>query len=85
MKNRIMKPYTYENEKRMQAMFGLRHRPERYTEKDTARFALSHYVKPHRIVYVDENPMGLIEGWYIVCPADAERLHRETEGLITYA
>ncbi|MGM9686928.1 MAG: hypothetical protein ACI3YI_12015 [Bacteroidaceae bacterium] len=73
------------NEKRMQAIFGLRHQPERYTTFERAKSALSHYVKPHRIVIVNENPMGLIEGWYIVCPADAEMLHRETEGLITYA
>lgn len=77
--------YTYENEKRMQNTFGLRHRPDRYRKLETAQYALKHYTKTQHILKVDENPMGIIPGFYIVCPADATRIIRETEGAFNYA
>ena len=80
-----MRTYDFSNERRMQRMFGLRYRPDRFTRKATAESFARGCTKPHYVVFVDENPDGIIEGWYVVCPADAERLHRETEGLITYA
>ena len=84
-KMNIMRKIDFTNEKRMQRVFGLRYAPDRYTSIENAKKGLKFYVKPHRIVRVNENPMGLTIGWYVVCPADAERLHKETEGLITYA
>lgn len=74
----------FQNEKRMQNMFGLRHRPDRYSKLETAEYALKHYTKMQHILVVNENPLGIIPGFYIVCPADAARIIRFTDGAINY-
>lgn len=73
------------NEERLQKMYSLKYRPDRFVHKENAFSFAKGCVKPQRVVFVDENLDGIEIGWYVVCPADAERLHKETEGLITYA
>jgi hypothetical protein len=74
----------FENEKRMQKMFNLRNRPERFTKKDNALNFAATCVKSQMVVFLDENPDNLISGYYVVCPADFSRLEREAEGLFHY-
>jgi hypothetical protein len=74
----------FENEKRLQKAFNLRHRPERFVNKDNAiRFA-NGCIKLHVVFYLDENPANFIPGYYVVCFADANRLETEAEGIFTY-
>lgn len=76
-----MKTSVFENEKKMQQMFNLRNRPERFTNKENAiRFAKG-CVKSQMVVFLDENPANLVPGYYVVCPADFSRLEREAEGI----
>lgn len=76
---------VFENEKRLQRLFGLRHRPCRFMHKDSAISFASHGVKYRDVVlFLDENPDGLISGYYVVCPADFARLEREAEGIFKY-
>ncbi len=79
-----MKTSVFENEKRMQKMFNLRNRPDRFTKKANALSFASGCIKPQRVVFLDENPAGLISGYYVVCPADLSRLEREAEGIFHY-
>ncbi|GEM_PF-3347328 len=76
---------TFANEKKLQEVFNLRHQPDRYITKGSAFNSLQYYVKPMRVMEVDENPYGIASGWYVVSPVDAERLLRKAKGLITYA
>ena len=76
--------YDFYNEKRMQKLFGLRQRPSRFISRENAiRFAKG-CTTLHIVVFVDENPDELISGYYVVCPADAEKLQRETDGAIIW-
>lgn len=75
---------VFENEKRIQRMFGLRHRPERFSNKEAAlRFAAG-CVNPQMVIGFDENPAGIIPAYYVVCPADFSRLEREAEDCFFY-
>ena len=60
----------FENEKRMQKMFNLRNRPERFTKKENALSFAAGCTKSQMVVFLDENPSDLISGYYVVCPAD---------------
>ena len=65
----------------MQKMFGLKHRPDRFTRKESAvNFAKK---SSDMVVFLDENPDNLIIGYYVICPADFTRLEREAEGIFT--
>ncbi len=54
----------------IQKQHGLKYQPSIYRNEALARSALSHYVKPHRII------LGNCPEFWIVCHADAERLLR---------
>jgi len=72
---------TFANEKRFQAVFGLKNRPERFTKRENVLSSIRHSVIPQMIVIVDENPDGFIPGYYLMTPADASRLEKQTDGL----
>ena len=74
----------FANEKIMQKMFNLKNRPERFTKKENALSFAAHCVKSQMVVFLDENPVGLIAGYYVVGLADYSRLEREAEGCFTY-
>ena len=74
----------FANEKRLQRMFGLRHRPERFVKKENALRFAANCIKSQMVAYLDENPVGLIPGYYVFCPADFSRLEREAYGIFTY-
>lgn len=74
----------FENEKRIQKMFNLLHRPTRFTKKEYAISYANGCTKMHMVVFLDENPDNLISGYYVVCPADYSRLEREAEGIFHY-
>ena len=75
---------VFENEKRMQKVFNLRNRPERFTKKENAISYAKGCIKSQMVVFLDENPDNLISGYYVVCPADYSRLEREAEGIFHY-
>lgn len=76
---------TFDNEKRLQRLFGLRHRPARFAHRETAVSFARHGVKYADVVlFLGDNPDGLISGFYVVCPADFARLEREADGLFKY-
>ena len=75
---------VFENEKRIQKMFNLRNRPERFTKKENAISYAKGCIKAQMVVFLDENPDNLISGYYVVCPADYSRLEREAEGIFHY-
>ena len=69
----------------MKELFGLRNRPDRFTQKSLAKSYSSGTVKPSRVVVVENNnDYGLQKGYYVTTPADAERVLRKTQGKITY-
>ena len=74
----------FANEKRMQAQFGLRNRPERFVNEENARSFAARAVKFERIMHITDNDYGLIRGWYALTPADAERVYKKTNGKLTY-
>lgn len=79
-----MKTSVFANEKRLQKLFGLRNRPERFSSKENAISFASRCIKSQMIVYLDENPIDLIPGYYVVCPADYSCLEHEAEGIFHY-
>jgi hypothetical protein len=79
-----MATYNYENENRIQKMFNLKHRPDRFTKKENALSFAARCTKSQMVVFLDENPANLIPGYYVVCPADYSRLEREAEGIFHY-
>ena len=76
--------YSWENEKNLQAFFGLRNRPDRFTNRENALSYANGCAKTMMVVYLDENPANFIPGYYVVCPADFSRLEREAEDIFTY-
>ncbi len=74
----------FANEKRMQAQFGLRNRPDRFVNKKNARSFAAGAVKFNRIMHIADNDYGLKHGWYVMTPADAERMYKKTNGKFTY-
>lgn len=74
----------FENEKRMQAQFGLRNRPERFVNEEYARSFASKANKFNRVMHITDNEYGLSHGWYVMTPADAERIYKRTNGKLTY-
>ena len=79
-----MNTSVFANEKRMQQMFNLKNRPERFSDRGRALRFAKNCTKAQFVVYLDENPAGLIPGYYVVYPVDFSRLEREAEGLFTY-
>ena len=76
--------YNWENEKRLQSFFGLRNRPDRFTNRESAlRYSIG-CTKTMMVVELDENPANFIPGFYVVCPADYSRLERDAEGIFHY-
>jgi hypothetical protein len=75
---------VFENEKRMQKVFKMRNRPERFTNKENAISFANHCTKSQMIVYLDENPDGFIPGYYVVYPCDYSRLEREAEEIFKH-
>lgn len=80
-----MTTYTFANEKMMQKMFNLKHRPERYSSIENANYACNRREKIYHVIAVAENPMGIAQGYYVACPADATRIINATNGAINYA
>ena len=76
--------YNFENEKRMQKMFNLKNRPERFTNKEMALSFANHCTKMQMVVFLDENPDNLTAGYYVVYPVDFSRLEKNAEGLFHY-
>lgn len=79
-----MKTSVFANEKRLQKVFGLRNRPERFSNKENAISFASRGTKSQMVVYLDENPDGFIPGYYVVYPVDFSRLEKNAEDLFTY-
>lgn len=80
-----MAHYDYSNEKRMQGMFNLKERPERFTSKERAcKYAIANnYHKTYAVLVVGKNPAGLIEGYYVTSKwNEAERMVEDTCGAI---
>lgn len=66
-------------------MFNLKERPERFTSKARAcKYAIANnYHKTFAVLVVDENPAGLIEGYYVTSKwGEAERVQEDTCGAI---
>ena len=76
--------YNFENEKRMQKMFNLKNRPERFSNKEMALSFANHCTKMQMVVFLDENPDNLTPGYYVVYPVDFSRLEKNAEGLFHY-
>ncbi len=72
---------VFANEKRFQAAFGLKNRPERFVKRENAISSIRHSTIPQMVVIVEENPDGFIPGYYLMTPADASRLEKQTDGL----
>lgn len=78
------KQSPFANEKRMQAQFGLRNRPERFVHEEYARSFAAGAKSFNRIINVTDNAYGLKNGWYVMSPADAERVLKKTNGRLKY-
>lgn len=51
-------------------MIKLRHAPDKYSDRELAFNSLKHYVKLHVVILGDDMK------YWVVCPSDAERLHK---------
>lgn len=51
-------------------MIKLKYKPSKFSSRELAFNSLKHCLKPHRVILGDDMK------FWVVCPADAEKLHR---------
>lgn len=57
--------------KEIQKKLGLKHQPDIYQNRENAFSSLKHYVKLHIVM------LGTDLQYWVVCPADAQRLYKQ--------